>query len=149
MSVAYPRVGALHVCVPRYRRLLMVAYPCPLLLLSPLLSGPRETHAIPGDLPSRRGRRPGRVQAPGAGRNRALRKLKADGTLTAAAWSPGAVLMLDVPDESEAARLVAAFPLVQAALITTQIIPLHPSTCDIEDMWRRNAAAVARPVPGG
>jgi hypothetical protein len=78
----------------------------------------------------------------------ALRKLKADGTLTAA-WSPGAVLMLDVPDESEAARLVAAFPLVQAALITTQIIPLHPSTCDIEDMWRRNAAAVARPVPGG
>ena len=58
----------------------------------------------------------------------ALRKLKADGTLTAA-WSPG------------------AFPLVQAALITTQIIPLHPSTCDIEDTWRRNA--VARPVPGG
>jgi len=57
--------------------------------------------------------------------------------------------MLDVPDESEAARLVADFPLVQAALITTQIIPLHRSTCDIEDMWRRNAAAVARPVLAG
>jgi muconolactone delta-isomerase len=57
-----------------------------------------------------------------------LRKLKADGTLTAA-WSPGrpgAVLMLDVPDEPGAARLVAGFPLVQAGQITTEIIPLHP-----------------------
>jgi hypothetical protein len=58
----------------------------------------------------------------------ALRDEKARGTLTDA-WSPGrpgAVLMLDVPDADEAARLVAAFPLVQAALITTEIIPLHP-----------------------
>jgi muconolactone delta-isomerase len=61
----------------------------------------------------------------------ALRDLKAKGTLTEA-WSPGrpgAVLMLDVPGEDgaeAAARLVAEFPLVQAALITTEIIPLHP-----------------------
>ena len=34
--------------------------------------------------------------------------------------------MLDVPDGPAAARLVAEFPLVQAALITTEIIPLHP-----------------------
>ena len=34
--------------------------------------------------------------------------------------------MLDVPDADQAARLVAEFPLVQAALITTEIIPLHP-----------------------
>lgn len=57
-----------------------------------------------------------------------LREEKANGTLTEA-WSPGrpgAVLVLDVPDESDAARLVAKFPLVQAALITTEIIPLHP-----------------------
>jgi muconolactone delta-isomerase len=58
----------------------------------------------------------------------ALRDLKAQGALNQA-WSPGrpgAVLMLDVPDEPAAARLVAEFPLVQAALITTEIIPLHP-----------------------
>jgi muconolactone delta-isomerase len=57
-----------------------------------------------------------------------LRGLKASGTLTAA-WSPGrpgAVLMLDVADEAEAARHTAAFPLVQAGQITTEIIPLHP-----------------------
>jgi muconolactone delta-isomerase len=57
-----------------------------------------------------------------------LRKLKSDGSLTAA-WSPGrpgAVLMLDVPGEPEAARLVAGFPLVQAGQITTEIVPLHP-----------------------
>jgi muconolactone delta-isomerase len=58
----------------------------------------------------------------------ALRALKANGALTAA-WSPGhpgAVLLLEVPDQAEAARLVAEFPLVQATLITTEIIPLHP-----------------------
>jgi muconolactone delta-isomerase len=58
----------------------------------------------------------------------ALRALKADGTLTAA-WNPGrpgAVLMLDVADAGQAARLVAEFPLVQAALISTEILPLHP-----------------------
>ena len=58
----------------------------------------------------------------------ALRDLKAKGALTQA-WSPGrpgAVLMLDVPDADAAARLVAELPLVQAALITTEIIPLHP-----------------------
>ena len=45
------------------------------------------------------------------------------------AWSPGrpgAVLILDVPDEAEAGRLVAQFPLVQAALISTELVPLHP-----------------------
>ena len=58
----------------------------------------------------------------------ALREEKANGTLTEA-WSPGrpgAVLMLDVVDADEAARLVDALPLVKAALITTEIIPLHP-----------------------
>jgi muconolactone delta-isomerase len=58
----------------------------------------------------------------------ALRDLKVKGTLTGA-WSPGrpgAVLMLDVPDADEAARLVGVLPLVKAALITTEIIPLHP-----------------------
>ncbi len=62
------------------------------------------------------------------GETAALRDLKANGTLTAA-WSPGrpgAVLMLDVADEAEAARHTAAFPLVQAGQITTEIIPLHP-----------------------
>ena len=57
-----------------------------------------------------------------------LRKLKADGTLTAV-WSPGrpgAVLMLEAKDEPGAARLLADFPLVQAGLISTEIIPLHP-----------------------
>jgi len=34
--------------------------------------------------------------------------------------------MLDVVDADEAARLVDALPLVKAALITTEIIPLHP-----------------------
>jgi hypothetical protein len=34
--------------------------------------------------------------------------------------------MLEVADQAEAARLVADFPLVQAGLITTEIIPLHP-----------------------
>jgi hypothetical protein len=60
----------------------------------------------------------------------ALRGLKANGTLTAA-WSPGrpgAVLMLETADEAEAARHTAGFPLVQAGLITTEIIPLHPIT---------------------
>ena len=33
--------------------------------------------------------------------------------------------MLEVPDEDAAARIVATFPLVQAGLITTEIIPLH------------------------
>lgn len=58
----------------------------------------------------------------------ALRELKAAGTL-AGAWSPGhpgAVLMLEAADEDEAAGLVAEFPLLQADLITTEIIPLHP-----------------------
>ena len=58
----------------------------------------------------------------------ALRELKAKGLLIEA-WSPGrpgAVLVLDVADEAAAAGLVAAFPLVQADLITTEIVPLHP-----------------------
>jgi uncharacterized protein (AIM24 family) len=62
------------------------------------------------------------------GETAALRELKASGTLTAA-WSPGrpgAVLMLEAADEAEAARHTAAFPLVQAGQITTEIIPLHP-----------------------
>ena len=58
----------------------------------------------------------------------ALRELKDDGALSGA-WNPGhpgAVLMLDVPGEAEAARLTARLPLAQAGLITTEIIPLHP-----------------------
>ena len=34
--------------------------------------------------------------------------------------------MLDAPDEAEAARLMAGLPLVQAGLVSTEIIPLHP-----------------------
>jgi muconolactone delta-isomerase len=58
----------------------------------------------------------------------ALRDLKAAGTLTAA-WSPGrpgAILLLEAPAPDEAARLVATLPLAQSALITTELIPLHP-----------------------
>jgi muconolactone delta-isomerase len=58
----------------------------------------------------------------------ALREQKANGALTGA-WNPGgpgAILMLEVSDQEEAARVVASLPLVQAGLITTEIIPLHP-----------------------
>jgi hypothetical protein len=58
----------------------------------------------------------------------AMREQKADGTLTGA-WSldhPGAVLMLEVADAEAAAAILDGFPLVEADLITTEIIPLHP-----------------------
>ena len=58
----------------------------------------------------------------------AMREQKACGTLTGA-WSldhPGAVLMLEVADAAAAAEVLAGFPLVEADLITTEIIPLHP-----------------------
>ena len=57
-----------------------------------------------------------------------LRKLKAGGILTEA-WSPGgpgAVLMLDLPDQAAAERITSEFPLAAAGLITTEVIPLHP-----------------------
>ena len=57
-----------------------------------------------------------------------LREQKERGTLPGA-WSPGrpgAVLMLEAADEQAAAGILAGFPLVEAALITTEIIPLHP-----------------------
>lgn len=57
-----------------------------------------------------------------------MREQKAAGTLTGA-WTPGhpgAILMLEVPDAEAAAQLLAGFPLVEAGLITTEIIPLHP-----------------------
>lgn len=58
----------------------------------------------------------------------ALRDLKNGGVL-AGAWSPGhpgAVLMLDVADDTEAIRLTADLPLVKAGLISAETIPLHP-----------------------
>ena len=58
----------------------------------------------------------------------AMREQKARGTLTGA-WTPGhpgAVLMLDVADAEAAAAVLSGFPLVEAGLITTEIIPLHP-----------------------
>jgi hypothetical protein len=58
----------------------------------------------------------------------AMREQKAVGTLTGA-WSPGhpgAVLMLEVADAQAADQVLAGFPLVAAALITTEVIPLHP-----------------------
>ena len=61
---------------------------------------------------------------------RALREHRAAGALTGA-WNPGgpgAVLMLDVPGQAEAARIVAAFPLVQAGLITTEVSRCTPLT---------------------
>jgi hypothetical protein len=59
-----------------------------------------------------------------------LRRLKAQGLVTQA-WSPGgpgAVLMLDVRDEDEAAGITARRPLAAAGLITSEILPLHPLT---------------------
>ncbi len=58
----------------------------------------------------------------------AMREQKAHGILTGA-WSPGhpgAVLMLEVPDAEAATRILAGFPLVEAGLISTEIIPLLP-----------------------
>lgn len=58
----------------------------------------------------------------------AMREQKVRGTLTGA-WSPGhpgAVLMLEVADAEAAGQVLAGFPLVEAGLITTEIIPLHP-----------------------
>ena len=57
-----------------------------------------------------------------------LRKLQADGILTEA-WSPGgpgAVLMLELPDQAAAERITGEFPLAAAGVITTEVIPLHP-----------------------
>jgi muconolactone delta-isomerase len=58
----------------------------------------------------------------------AMREQKASGTLTGA-WSlghPGAVLMLEAADAEAVAGILAGFPLVEAGLISTEIIPLHP-----------------------
>jgi len=58
----------------------------------------------------------------------AMREQKARGTLTGA-WSPGhpgAVLMLEVADTEAAGQVLAGFPLVEAGLIMTEVIPLHP-----------------------
>jgi hypothetical protein len=57
-----------------------------------------------------------------------MREQKARGTLTSA-WSldhPGAVLILEAADTAAAAGILAGFPLVEADLISTEIIPLHP-----------------------
>lgn len=62
----------------------------------------------------------------------AMREQKARGTLTGA-WSPGhpgAVLMLEVADAEAAGQVLAGFPLVEAGLITTEVIPLHPVDLD-------------------
>jgi muconolactone delta-isomerase len=56
-----------------------------------------------------------------------LRELKANGTLVDA-WSPGhpgAVLILETADPDQAARILAELPLLEADLITTELIPLH------------------------
>jgi hypothetical protein len=57
-----------------------------------------------------------------------MREQKDRGTLTGA-WSldhPGAVLILEAADAAAAAGILAGFPLVEADLISTEIIPLHP-----------------------
>jgi hypothetical protein len=57
-----------------------------------------------------------------------MREQRARGALTGA-WSldqPGAVLMLEAADAAAAAGILAGFPLVEADLISTEIIPLHP-----------------------
>lgn len=41
---------------------------------------------------------------------------------------PGAVLMLEATDLSEATRAVASLPMVQAGLLRTEILPLEPYT---------------------
>lgn len=58
----------------------------------------------------------------------ALRELKERGVL-ANAWTPGrpgAVLLLEVDTEADAAAIAATLPLAAAGLITTEVIPLHP-----------------------
>jgi hypothetical protein len=58
----------------------------------------------------------------------AMREQKANGALTGA-WSlghPGAVLILEAADAEAAAGILAGFPLVEAGLVSTEIIPLHP-----------------------
>jgi len=57
-----------------------------------------------------------------------LRKLHGDGILTSS-WSPGgpgAVLILDLPDQVAVERITSELPLAAAGLITTEVIPLHP-----------------------
>jgi hypothetical protein len=57
-----------------------------------------------------------------------MREQKDRGTLTGA-WSldhPGAVLILEAADTAAAAGILAGFPLVEADLISTEIIPLYP-----------------------
>jgi muconolactone delta-isomerase len=57
-----------------------------------------------------------------------MRAQKARGALTGA-WSPGhpgAVLMLEAADVAAAEQILSGFPLVEAGLISTEIIPLHP-----------------------
>ncbi len=57
-----------------------------------------------------------------------MREQKARGTLTGALspGHPGAMLMLEVADAEAAGQVLAGFPLVEAGLITTEVIPLHP-----------------------
>jgi len=57
-----------------------------------------------------------------------LRKLQVGGILTSA-WSPGgpgAVLMLELPDQAAAERITSELPLAAAGLISTEVIPLKP-----------------------
>lgn len=41
---------------------------------------------------------------------------------------PGAVLMLEAADLSEATKVVESLPMVQAGLLKTEILPLEPYT---------------------
>ncbi len=85
-------------------------------------------HADSGDLPPAENADQAEFRRLVPAETAALRDLKGSHVLSDA-WSPGhpgAVLMLDVPDEDEAARLADGLPLAQAGLITTEIIPLHP-----------------------
>jgi hypothetical protein len=60
----------------------------------------------------------------------ALREQKAKGAVTGA-WTPGhpgAILMLEVADETEAARVVATFPWPRPASSPPRSPPCTPST---------------------
>jgi len=59
---------------------------------------------------------------------RTLEAWRDSGTLVEAysPGGPGAVLILDAPDEERADELLQALPMRRAGLIDVELIPLHP-----------------------
>jgi hypothetical protein len=72
----------------------------------------------------------------------ALPQLRAAGQLDEAfsPGSPGAGLILDCPNTDAARRITETLPLYRAGLVDTEVIELHPSTCDENAMTEKNGA---------